>query len=155
VDLAAWQKQMSQSAGQSAADIALHEEFMKFKAERNTAAAGAPLPVGEPSGTTTAAIKPETLPAAPDSSVAGSQAGNQNQEGGAAPVVLTAGQRFDKIMSVMFGLTEADMTKSANPMPTVSALNRLTGLDDIEGAERESVFEAFVKANPEWEPKAE
>jgi hypothetical protein len=72
----------------------------------------------------------------------------------ALPEGFTPQERQFKIIAVMSGLTVDDMTKSpTNPLPTVSSLNRLTGLTDIEGPEREQAFATFKAANPDWKPK--
>lgn len=143
VNLADWQKQTAVSAEKSAEEIAEWNKYQEWKKAHEAAqgAAGTTETVGAPAAVTvssnTGAENPIPATGIQDS------------------VPLSIGQRYDKIMSVMNDLTVEDMTKSPiNQMPTVAALARLTGLNDIQGPERESIFKAFKDANPDWKPKA-
>jgi len=62
---------------------------------------------------------------------------------------LTPGQRIDKILSAMDELKTADFTDKH--IPKVSALSKVCGFD-VDGGERTTAFEAFMKANPGWQP---
>jgi len=141
VDLKAFQQQLSEKAGKSADEIAEHEEFLKWKAGKAT-----------PTSTVTASVVPETGKA--EVKEIADQQKDKKSEEQSDPFALSAEQRKAKIMAVMTDLTVDDMTKSQNPMPTVFALNRRTELTDIEGPEREAIFEEFKKANKDWQPKA-
>lgn len=70
-----------------------------------------------------------------------------------AKVELTPGQRMDAIMAAIPKLKKTDMTANKrNPIPNIDALKSLTGIDDLNGVEREQAFAAFKKANPDWKP---
>ncbi|RJP48712.1 MAG: hypothetical protein C4586_08315 [Anaerolineaceae bacterium] len=146
VNLAEWQKQMSVSAGKSADDIAKWEEFERWKASQ----AGSPTAVSTPGTETKSEATASTVAPAPTSTVVQPTAPEVK-----APETINPSQRYDMIMTAMSSLTVNDMTKSpVNPMPSVAALQRLTGLMDIQGPERESIFADFKKGNPNWQPKA-
>jgi hypothetical protein len=66
------------------------------------------------------------------------------------PIVVTEADRLSLIMRGMTKLSSADMTKDG--VPTVAALNKYSGLQDISGPEREATFAAFKTVNPNWKP---
>ena len=72
-------------------------------------------------------------------------------DGGITPQkVVTEADRLSLIMKAMSQLKESDMTKDG--VPTVAALNKYSGLQDISGPEREATFAAFQTVNPNWKP---
>ena len=151
VDLAAWQQQMSKSAGQSADDIAKFEEFNAWKAEKEASDSKKPNGIID--------VKPIAtgMEASAGDSTVGIGAPDDRQRdieaGVGDPVALTVGQRMDKIMAVIPTLTDEGFTKSANPIPSVKALSEKCDFD-VEGHERDQVWENFQKVNPDWKPKS-
>jgi hypothetical protein len=66
--------------------------------------------------------------------------------------VITEADRLGLLVSAMPKITEKDMTKADPKVPTVAALMKLTGIQDITGPEREVAFSEFLKNNPNWKP---
>lgn len=69
-----------------------------------------------------------------------------------APKPVTEADRLTLIMGAMPKLQENDFTKSEPKIPTVASLNKITGLNDISGPERENAFAQFMKSYPNWKP---
>lgn len=151
VDLESFQRQASQNALASSAEIADYEEFKKWRAAQTAAKA-----TGTSEAKTSVTVGPISSQEPPSGNPNGQVPGSPEVNPIPPAMILTKEQRHDKIVSVMSDLTVNDMTKSlTNPMPSVNALNRLTGLTDIEGSEREKAWEEFRKANPDWKPRTE
>ncbi len=66
--------------------------------------------------------------------------------------VITEADRLGMLMSAIPKLTSSEMTQKEPHIPTVAALMRMTGLQDITGPEREVAFAEFMKNNPNWKP---
>ena len=68
--------------------------------------------------------------------------------------VITEADRLGLLVSAMPKLTEKDFTKADPKVPTVAALMKLTGIQDITGPEREVAYATWMGNNPNWKPIA-
>jgi hypothetical protein len=142
IDLAAWQQQLAKQGTQTTAELAELEEFRRWKAAQDA----------NSTVTTKAQSATDTLPAATDPTTTKDAAA----AGTGTPAIqeLTAGQRMDKIISVIPGLTEDDFTKNPqNPLPILKVLTEKCGFE-VESEEREMAWKTFKDQNLDWKPAA-